>query len=310
MNRLFVASALAASVLWLNTPARSATLPALPAPSSSFNAGSMHVDVYGTLGKPALIFIPGLACGPWEWSGEIARFAPDYQIYALSLPGFDGAAAVQVDPFQTVSNDFWTLLQAHHIVTPAIVGHSLGGTLAILLAEQHSDRLAAVVAVDGMPIFPGMERTPQAQRTAFAQRMSAILGSINNASDFEASEKAYSLPYMVTSKTDIDTIARLTARSDPKATARWMQSDLLLDLRPELTRVTVPFLEVAPFDAQLDGAGAAKMANAQAKQAYYASLLSGAPTVKVQVIEPSRHFIMYDQPDRLHAALSSFLQSL
>src|SRR5579883_1454871 len=136
MKSLIAASALAMSALWFPSSANAETPPALPRAVQSFDAGSLHVDVYGTPGKPALVLIPGLACGPWEWSGEIARFSPDYAIYALTLPGFDGRAPISGSLFPTVTADFWSMIDAHHLTRPIIAGHSLGGTLGIVLAEQ------------------------------------------------------------------------------------------------------------------------------------------------------------------------------
>jgi len=310
MKRLILASALVASTLWWSAPAKAAIPPQLPAAQASFNSGSLHVDVYGTPGKPALIFIPGLTCGPWEWSGEIAQFAPDYSIYALTLPGFDGQPAITGDLFATVSADFWSLLQTRKIDKPILIGHSLGGTLGFMLAEQHSDRLRALVAVDGMPVFPGTEALSQTQRDGMASQMTAMIASMSTPQAFEAAEKNYSLPYMITAKDDVAAVAHLAATSDPKATAQWMHDDLLLDTRPELGAITIPVLEITPFDPKLDPFGPGKIASAQQKQMYYASLLKGDATAKVQVVQPSRHFIMYDQPQALHASIASFLSGI
>lgn len=310
MKRFIIASALAASALWFGAPARASIPPALPAANASFDSGSLHVDVYGTAGKPAMIFIPGLTCGPWEWAGEIARFAPDYTVYALTLPGFDGRAAIRGPLFAAVTGDFWSLLRTRGIEKPILVGHSLGGTLGFMLAEQHSDRLRALVAVDGMPIFPGMESMQPAQRGGIAQQMGAMLSAIATPAAFEAAEKTYSLPYLLTSHSDIAAVAPLTARSDPKAVAQWMQEDMTLDLRPQLGAISVPVLEIAPFDPQFDPKAPAKIATAADKRAYYAALLGGDATARVRVVAPARHFIMYDRPKALDAVIAQFVEGL
>jgi pimeloyl-ACP methyl ester carboxylesterase len=297
VKRLAFAGVLVLSMLWLNIRASAETPAPLPKSATSFAARSVHVDVYGTPGKPPLIFIPGLTCGSWEWSGEITRFSASYRIYALTLPGFDGVPAVKTPLFETVSADVWAMLQQQNIDRPTIVGHSLGGTLALLLAEQHPDKLHKVIAVDGLPVFPGMQFMPPEQRAAIARR----------SSQFPASQKS-SLRYMVSAPADVDAIAAATAKADPNATARWVSEDLMLDLRPQLKNARVPIVEIAPFDPSLDPYGPARIADAGAKQRYYASLFDGAPAVTVQVITPSRHFIMYDQPQALHAALEAALR--
>ncbi len=284
MKRLVHAGVLAASMLWLNAPARASVPPPLAAPHASLQNGSLHVDVYGTAGKPALIFIPGLTCGPWEWAGEIERLSPHYTIYALTLPGFDGRPAIAGDLFASVSADFWTLLASQKIQRPIVIGHSLGGTLAIMLAEQHSERLRAVIAVDGMPVFPGFDTFTPAQREAAAQQFQAMAG-----------DPAAALPMLITSPADVAAIAPLARKSDPKAVGAWAAQDIVLDLRPNLQRITVPLLEIEPGAAQ---------------KAYYESLLAGDSTARVASIEGSRHFIMYDQPQALHETISQFIGSL
>ncbi len=304
MKRTLICAALMLAALLVAAPAWAAVGPPLPKPASSFNAGSMRVDVYGTPGKPALVFIPGLACGPWEWSAEIERLAPSYTIYALTLPGFDGVATASGDLFASTSGDVWSMLQSHQISKPILIGHSLGGTLAIMLAEQHSDRLGGVIAVDGLPIYPGSERETPQQRAQGAQRMSSMIQSASTPQLFEQAEKTYTLPYMISSKADIDAVAPLTARSDPKAVAAWISQDLVLDLRPQLQKVGVPLLEIAPYDPTLDGS---RFATPAAKAAYYAGLLSGDATAKVEIVQGSRHFIMFDKPEQLHADIAGFL---
>lgn len=295
MKRLVLASVLAASTLWFSAPASASIPPPLPAANTSFSSGSLHVDVYGTPNKPAMIFIPGLLCGPWEWAGEIRNFSPDYTIYALTLPGFDGQPAIQGALFQTVSSDFWSLLQSRGIEKPIVVGRSLGGTLAIMLAEQHSDRLRAIIAVDGMPIFPGLEKLTPGQREDAAQRFASMLSAAQTPQQFEYAEKTYALPTLMSSPSDIAAVAPLVAKSDPKPSGAWAAEDVRGDLRPQLDRISVPLLEVVP---------------GRALAPYYGSLLAGDSTAHVVPVENSRHFVMYDQPQALHAAIAQFLSGI
>jgi pimeloyl-ACP methyl ester carboxylesterase len=306
MKRLPIACVLALSTLWFAAPAHAELPPPLPKAVDSFDLRSLHVDVYGTAGKPALVLIPGLACGPWEWSGEIARLSPQYTIYALTLPGFDGRAPISSPLFSTVSEDFWAMLDSHHIIRPAIAGHSLGGTLAIVLAEQHSDRLRGVIAVDGLPVFPGFDKMTPEQRQEAAGRFSSML-SASTPQQFESAERSYVLPNYLSSKSDVDAVAPLVAKSDPKIAGEWMAEDVTSDARAALKSISIPLLEIAPYDATLE---ASLFTTAAAKQAYYQSLLAGDSQASVVMIPQSRHFVMYDQPDRLGVVITGFLQGL
>ena len=307
MRTLFLACAIGLCAIAQLAPAQAA-VPPLPTPQRSFDAGSLHVDVYGTSGRQPMIFIPGLTVGPWEWAGEIRDFSPQYTIYALTLPGFDGRTGAQSPLFATVAADSWTMLQTHGVSKPIVIGHSLGGTLALLLATQHPDRLAAVVALEGLPILPGSDRMTPPQREAQAASIKNQMAAATP-EQFEAFSRAYTLPSMVTSSADVDAIASASARSNPAVSGEWFYEDSLLDVRPGLKNATVPILEIAPFDAAVDPKSQGSRPTAAAKQAYYASLLANAPNAKVVVVQPARHFAMYDQPAEVHTAIADFLHS-
>jgi pimeloyl-ACP methyl ester carboxylesterase len=266
----------------------------------------MHVDKFGA-GNQTLIFIPGLACGPWVWSGVITRFAPDATIYALTLPGFDGRPASDNKPlFAAFVKDFWTMLTEQKITKPVVVGHSLGGTLAIALAEEHPERLAGIVAVDGLPVFPLLANATPTARAAAATQMAGMYASLD-ASQKLANEKQYMSTTGTLHPELVDPTAELQARSDAKAMAAWTAEDLAADLRPNLSKITIPFLEIMPFNP--DDAKPPLGHSQEQTLAFYRSLVAGAPKVAVLAIAPSRHFVMLDQPAALEKILADFLAS-
>ncbi len=283
--------------------AAAAVPPPAPPPIATFDVGSLHVEQYGS-GPKTLIFIPGLTCGPWEWSGQIAHFAPGYTIYALTLPGFDGRPGISGPLFATTTADFWRLLDEKHIVKPIVIGHSLGGTIGFMLATQHPERLGGVIALDGLPILPGMNFMPRAQVEQIASRTETQIASTTPA-QFAAYERSTAIPPLVTARSDVDAIAALAGKSDPGTTARWLDEDMLLDLRPELPKAALPILLIAPFDASVDAQYT--LTTVAAKRAYYASLVTGAPNLQIVTIESSRHFAMYDQPQAVTDTIAQFL---
>lgn len=284
-------------------PAAASVPPPAPAPSATFNVGSLRVQQYGD-GQRALIFIPGLACGPWEWSGQIAHFASRYTIYAVTLPGFDGQPPISGPLFATATADFWKLLDEKHITKPVVIGHSLGGTMGFMLATQHPGRLGGVISLDGLPIYPGSAFLTPKKVKAMATATALRLASLTPA-QFAAEEKTQILPYLITAQSDVNAIAPLVAKSDPAASGKWLEEDMLLDLRPELPKANVPILLIAPYDASVDARFGASTIGA--KQAFYAGLVKGAPNLRIVMIDHSRHFAMYDQPQAVSAAIAGFL---
>jgi pimeloyl-ACP methyl ester carboxylesterase len=274
----------------------------VPAPVQSFDAGKLHVDQFGA-GERSLILIPGLAGGAWVWSDTIAKFSPSYTVYVITLPGFDGTAASDEKPlFATCARDFWAMLPARKIEKPVIIGHSLGGTLAIALGEEHAERLGGVIAVDGLPVFPMAASATAEQREAMGTRMAEMYGSLSKEAVFTAQKEFMSK--VGTRKAElVEPAARRQARSEPAAIGAWMREALTSDLRPNLGKVTVPLLEIMPFDDAEAKAGQTQ----ERKLAFYKSLLAGAPKASVVAVAPARHFVMLDQPEAFCKAVEAFL---
>jgi len=284
--------------------------PLAPAPTTaeSFDVGTLHIDRYGTA-KPAMILIPGLGSGPWSWYGTIAHFEPQYTIYALTLPGFDGRPATTKTPlFATFESDFNALLDQRKIERPIVMGHSLGGTLAIMLGEQIPNRLKAIIAVDGLPIYPPVaSATPDERKAAAAQAAAPIASS--DAATALAYEKRFMSTFGTIDPALVDPTATLEAKSDPKAVAAWFQEDIATDLRPDLSKIAIPLLEIMPYYGPDHTHPPLQYTQAQTL-AFYQSLLAGAPHADVVAIPDARHFAMLDQPAAFCAAVEKFTASL
>lgn len=274
-------------------------------PTRSFEAGSVHVDVYGS-GSPSLVLIPGLTDSAAVWNTTVAHYQAAHTIYVLTLPGFGGRPPIAPPMLDTVAADIGKFLpQAEK---PVVIGHSLGGYLAIRIAEEHGNLIRGAIAIDGLPVFSGMDAlSPQARAGLAAQMASQIKSS--SADAFKSAQRQQ-IAYM-TKPANVDTAVTFSQGADQSATAAYLQEMLAGDLRPQLSQVTVPLLEIGPFDASVDAQNPFHpMATSAQKQTYYRSLLAADPTAKVVMIDDSRHFIMLDQPVALYAAIDAFLASL
>lgn len=125
-------------------------------PQATFDSGIAQVHEYGNRSGRPIVLIPGLACGPWVWDKQISALSGRYDVYALTLPGFDGRPMVGVDRLmQRAVDSVHTLIATRHLHRPIVVGHSLGGT--------------NIVTVEGG--YP--EAPTQAQRNAAVARSTA-----------------------------------------------------------------------------------------------------------------------------------------
>jgi len=293
------------------TPANSAPAPttaassryaAYIAPAERFESGALLVERHGSRGRP-LVLIPGLASGPWVWQQTIQQFKDEYTIYVVTLPGFDGRPAPAGAPIEGARAALRDLIAQRKLNKPVLVGHSLGGTLALAVAADLGARVGGVVAIDGLPVFPGTENMPPEQRPQAALNVRTRMAQ-GRPDAYADEQRQYMRGQGVLDIGKADAITPLLLRSDREAVGAYVADLLALDLRPELGKISAPVLVIAPYyeyDAMQDGL------NMAAKVEHYRSLLEGAPSVEVAPISPARHFVMIDQPLALAGQLKRFL---
>ena len=270
---------------------------------SRFESGSLQVEKLGSKGR-AVILIPGLASGSWVWRDTAPRLSKDHVVYLLTLPGFDGRPARADATLESVQADLLALIEKQKIEKPALVGHSLGAAMSLAFATKHSAKIAGVVAVDGLPVFPGTERTTDRKPLAESMR-TQFAGQTRE--QFLTAQQTYMRNIGVIDEKLADELATLAARSDVGATASFAAEVMALDLRPQLGAIKVPVVSVSPFHAPdfarigVDEAG---------KTGYYRWLLAGVEKLDVVSISPARHFVMFDQPEKFAVALDQVLANM
>ena len=276
-------------------------------PAAVTTVGTLQVQRSGDRGQ-AVILIPGLQGGPWVWRQTIAQLQKDHVVYALTLAGFDGVPAPEEDGnlLDRADASLLLLIQQQKIDKPVLIGHSLGGTLALRFAGEHPSLIAGVVAVDGLPIFPGMERVSAEQRQALAAQMQQQMGGAT-AEQFKVQSLAYMQKIGLIDQKLAAKYAPMNARSDIRASAQYMAEDLAFDGRPGLKNANLPILEISPYNAPDFSTPPMVMSEAQ-KTAYYESLLVNAANAKVVSVSPSRHYVMLDQPVKFQQVLDGFLK--
>jgi pimeloyl-ACP methyl ester carboxylesterase len=304
---LLFALALAMGVPAFAADAPAATNPyaAAIAPAERFEVKGMLVERHGERGRP-LVMVPGLASGPWAWQDLVREFSREHVVYVVTLPGFDGRPAVAGNVLDAADQALVDLIATRRLDKPVLVGHSLGGILALRVAEEHPGLLGGVVSIDGLPVFPGTETMPQAQRLQAAQGAKARMGGVTPEA-FAAQQQRYMRGIGVLDMNKADELAKLTAKSDPVAVGQYVADTLAVDLRPALGQIKAPVLVLAPY---FEADAAQQQFSQQDKVEYYKTLMAGTPKLQVVAISPARHFAMFDQPAQVADAIRAYLKSL
>jgi pimeloyl-ACP methyl ester carboxylesterase len=277
--------------------ARASLTPRTVTPASTFDTGILQVERFGRRDARPLIFVPGLFCGSWEWNAQIDSLSKQYDVLVVTLPGFGGRPFIGgEDLMPRAAASLHRLIVEKRLVRPVLIGHSLGGTLSVYFAEQYPHDLSAVVSVEG-----GYPTAPtQAQRDAGVAKSVAPYEGLPQNRVGEVIAKT-TLQYTITSKSDVVDVQRLAANSDRDAIIAWMRAALSLDLTPALSKITIPFTAIIPFDSVIDPYQG--FSTEEKKRAAYVAWAAHTPHGKVVLIDRSRHFVMFDQPEKFERAL-------
>ncbi len=109
-------------------------------------------------GDPPLVFVHGWCCDHTFFQPQFDHFRASHAVTTLDLRGCGRSdRPADGDDIPTLADDVAWLCREAGIAAPVVVGHSLGGMIAIELAARHPSLPAAAVALDLGPIDP----TPQ-----------------------------------------------------------------------------------------------------------------------------------------------------
>lgn len=254
---------------------------ALAAP---FASRRIAVTVRGS-GKDVLL-IPGLASGPGIWNGQLTAL-PGYRYHLVQVRGFArlapeaNASGPLVAP---LVDEIARYIGAVGLTRPAIVGHSMGGTLAMMLGLRGV--AGRVMVVDMLPSGAGMVG-------GTAQGMGYLADQLSS--------------YFTGTKAGRGYLAQIVGQapgaqgSDPDVVANALRDLANIDLGPQLGRMSAPLSIVYAVGA--DTTQAAEIG--RRFRAAYAAKKGAVLTA----IGPSGHVVMADQPARFNAALRDFLKN-
>lgn len=104
--------------------------------------------VAGAPDSPALVLLHALGESAADWSGVLPAFARHWRVYALDLRGHGRSDWPGAYSLELMRDDVLGFLDALALDRVDLLGHSLGGVVAYLLAEDHPQRVDRLVLED------------------------------------------------------------------------------------------------------------------------------------------------------------------
>ena len=233
-------------------------------------------------GRPALLFVHGAGGDHTIWGEQLRELAQNFSVAALDLNGHGRSPAREGDGLQTYTEDVLAALEALTMPT-VVVGHSMGGAIALTVALQRPKNLVGLGLVG-----TGAKLKVHPQILELCQ------------TDFEkAVELVVQWAFADQSSSELREKARLQMRRNgAQALFRDFSSCNTFDVMARLSEIAVPTMILCGRDDKLT----------PIKYSEY--LQQNIPNAHLKIIDGAGHMVMVEQREAVTQALREFCARL
>ena len=256
-----------------------------------------HISIRDEGGRgPIVILIPGLSSPRAVWDGAVPALTKRHRVLTVQVNGFAGddpRANLKPGILDGIVADLDAYIVANRLSAPAVVGHSMGGLVGMMLTKAHPTHVGRLMIVDSLPyigdlFLPGVT-VAQVEPRARAMRdaMAAGYGKPADIAAAQATASTLALTPEARAK-----VAEWVLNTDARVSAAALYEDMTTDLRPDVAGFALPITIVYPAPGE----------------ALYRGAYAKAPRVTYAPVADARHFVMLDQPAAFAKALDDFLK--
>ncbi len=260
-----------------------------------FSQESIRIEKSGS-GGPVL-YLPGFTCPGSVWNETISDIKFEHESHLVSYAGFNGIEPVETPWFPKLVNDLIAYIKNEKLNNLTIIGHSMGGNLAIELAVALPDYVNKLVLVESIPcmreiMMPGMSEDQIGYDSPYNNQM------LQMSDEQFLQTAAMQSSYMTNDTSKIKVLTNWIVKAD-RETYVYGYTDLLkLDQRDKLEKVKAKSLILGaefPSRAVIEANYETQYERLERKEMYFAA--------------NSKHFIMFDQNEWLVNKINSFLSN-
>jgi pimeloyl-ACP methyl ester carboxylesterase len=253
----------------------------------------LNVRISGPPGQQAIVLLHGLFGSAANW-GAVARqlagrfrvLVPDLRNHGQSPHAADASYAAMVD-------DVLGLLDRHSLDRALLVGHSMGGKVAMHLALSHPARVAGLAVVDMAPV-------------RYTHNFEAVLGAFR-AIDLAGIRSRADADRQMAGRVPVAGVRAFLLQNLVKGPAGW-------EWRLNLTALAAAQAEITGFpDQAVDAAYAGPVSfiygelSDYVRPAYEAKIKGYFPNALLCPVADAGHWVYADQPQGFMACLQRFL---
>jgi pimeloyl-ACP methyl ester carboxylesterase len=239
---------------------------------------------------PPLVLVHGLGASTALWSKLAPALAEEFHVVTYDLRGSGRTTATGATTLADLVDDLHRLVAGLDLDRSLVMGHSIGGSVALAHAAAHPEQVRAVVGIGAPSGLPdaGREGMRTRAETVGASGMEAVAETIATNGMAPSFREAH--------PSELQRFVSMLEENEPASYAALCRVVADVDIGAALERITVPVLLVAgALDAvvppEANEANAARIQNARAV-----------------TVDDSAHLLPWEKPDELLAIALPFLR--
>ena len=186
-------------------------------------------------GDKTLLFIHGYGCNSKYWWAQLQHFSKDYRVISIDIGGH-GESGINRDNY-TMTNfgaDVVAVMNEENIQQSYLIGHSMGGPVALEAAVVLQDRVTAIIGVD---TFHNIAKGPA---SPFVKLLVNTMFKFRQSS---ATNDAVTKQFRDDANLDLKNwITNKSEAIDPRASRGSLSSIIAMDYPTQLKKINVPII--------------------------------------------------------------------
>jgi len=245
-------------------------------------------------GKP-ILFLPGFTTPGSIWKETVENLTLERKSYLVSYAGFNGNDPIEMPWYSSIKNSIIEYIKLNNLSDIIIIGHSMGGNLAVDIASELPDNVAKIIIVEALPcmrevMMPNVPAESLYYDSPYNEQMLSMDDQqFNKMAAMMASNMTFN-------KDKEDVLTNWILAADRKTWVYGFTDLLKLDLRNVLNKVKCETLILG-----------ASFPDVKIAKANYESQYSNLSNKTILMASNSKHFLMFDQPEWFYKTVNDFL---
>ncbi len=247
---------------------------------------TFKVDVIGK-GEPVLLF-PGFTCTGDVWNDVVSELSKTKACHIFTFAGFGGVPAIEKPWLPKIKEGLEAYISKNNLEKATLIGHSLGGSLALWLATEDQFSFKKIIVLDALPSVGAlMMPNFKSEYIVYDNPQNKQMLEMDT-ENFEKLAMQFATG-MSLNKEKHNQIKTWIMEADRKTYVYGYADLMKLDLREAIAKIKSPVFIL----------GATHPFGEENAKRTYTEQYKKLGNYRIEYVKDSAHFIMYDQPGYL-----------